>query len=64
MVYRRITADDLGIAYPEGGPSDAPVLPLLHGYPSTSDMFRDLIPGLADRFRIVALASRKPTGPP
>jgi pimeloyl-ACP methyl ester carboxylesterase len=38
----------------EAGPADAPKLLLLHGFPSASHMFRDLIPHLADRFHIVA----------
>jgi len=38
----------------EGGPADAPTLLLLHGFPTSSHMFRNLIPLLADRFHIVA----------
>jgi len=54
IVYRRTIVDDLEIAYREAGPSDAPALLLLHGFPSAGHMFRELIPELADRFRIVA----------
>lgn len=42
------------VFYREAGPSDAPVILLLHGFPSASHMFRDLIPLLADRFRLIA----------
>src|SRR5882757_1990173 len=45
---------ELKIFYREAGPVDAPALLLLHGFPSASHMFRDLIPLLADRFHIVA----------
>ncbi|WP_156726256.1 alpha/beta fold hydrolase [Streptomyces apocyni] len=40
--------------YREAGPADAPVLLLLHGFPSSSHMFRDLVPRLADRFHVIA----------
>lgn len=40
--------------YQEAGPSDAPVIVLLHGYPTSSFMFRHLIPLLATKFRVVA----------
>ena len=45
---------DVEVFYREAGPRDAPVLLLLHGFPSASHMFRDLIPLLSDRFRIIA----------
>uniref|UniRef100_UPI0025982825 alpha/beta fold hydrolase n=1 Tax=uncultured Methylobacterium sp. TaxID=157278 RepID=UPI0025982825 len=45
---------DVGIFYREAGPRDAPVLLLLHGFPTASHMFRDLIPLLADRYRVIA----------
>src|SRR5690554_3889671 len=45
---------DVEVFYREAGPSDAPVILLLHGFPSASHMFRDLIPLLADRFRLIA----------
>jgi len=50
------TADIAGrkIFYRESGRADAPTLLLLHGFPSASHMFRDLIPLLADRFHLVA----------
>ena len=52
--YRSANVDGLKIFYREAGAADAPVLLLLHGFPSSSHMFRDLIPLLADRFHIVA----------
>jgi pimeloyl-ACP methyl ester carboxylesterase len=45
---------DVEIFYREAGPRDAPVLLLLHGFPTASHMFRDLIPLLSDRFRLIA----------
>ena len=45
---------DVEVFYREAGASDAPVILLLHGFPTASHMFRDLIPLLADRFRLVA----------
>jgi pimeloyl-ACP methyl ester carboxylesterase len=52
--YRSADVDGLKIFYREAGAADAPALLLLHGFPSSSHMFRDLIPLLADRFHIVA----------
>jgi pimeloyl-ACP methyl ester carboxylesterase len=54
IAYRHIDVDGLKVFYRESGPADAPKLLLLHGFPSSSHMFRDLIPLLADRFHIVA----------
>lgn len=48
--YHTVKVDDGEIFYREAGPPDAPALLLLHGFPSDSRMFRDLIPLLADRF--------------
>ncbi len=42
------------VHYREAGSNDAPVILLLHGFPTASHMFRDLIPLLADRFRLIA----------
>lgn len=52
--YRTQLVDDIEFFYREAGPTDAPVLLLLHGFPSASHMFRDLIPLLADRYRLIA----------
>ncbi|OZI20631.1 alpha/beta hydrolase [Bordetella genomosp. 9] len=52
--YHRIQAAGLNVFYREAGPRGAPKLLLLHGFPSASHMFRDLIPLLAQDFHIVA----------
>jgi pimeloyl-ACP methyl ester carboxylesterase len=52
--YRAADADGLKVFYREAGNTAAPKLLLLHGFPSASHMFRDLIPLLADRFHLVA----------
>jgi len=52
--YRTADVDGFKIFYREAGPASAPKLLLLHGFPTASHMFRDLIPLLADRFHIVA----------
>jgi pimeloyl-ACP methyl ester carboxylesterase len=52
--YRTADVDGFKVFYREAGPSDAPKLLLLHGFPSAGHMFRDLIPLLDDRFHIVA----------
>ncbi|HVI57013.1 MAG TPA: alpha/beta hydrolase [Luteibacter sp.] len=52
--YRRQRVGDVDVFYREAGPADAPVILLLHGFPTSSHMFRDLIPLLADRYRVIA----------
>lgn len=52
--YRRQQVGPVDIFYREAGAPDAPLLLLLHGFPSSSHMFRDLIPLLADRYRVIA----------
>lgn len=54
ITYRTADVDGFNIFYREAGAPDAPVLLLLHGFPSAGHMFRDLIPLLAGRFRIIA----------
>jgi pimeloyl-ACP methyl ester carboxylesterase len=51
---RRIEADGVSVFYREAGPAAAPVLILLHGFPTSSFQYRELIPRLADRYRIIA----------
>lgn len=51
---RSVRIDDVDIFYREAGPKDAPVLLLLHGFPTSSNMFRNLIPRLANSFRLIA----------
>jgi pimeloyl-ACP methyl ester carboxylesterase len=46
--------DGVDIFYREAGPAEAPVVLLLHGFPTSSHMFRNLIPVLADRYRVIA----------
>src|SRR5499427_10250677 len=52
--HRTIKVRDLNIFYREAGPKDAPTILLLHGYPTSSQMFRNLIPALADRYHVLA----------
>ena len=52
--YRAADVDGFNVFYREAGAVDAPKLLLLHGFPSASHMFRDLIPLLCDRFHIIA----------
>jgi pimeloyl-ACP methyl ester carboxylesterase len=52
--YRTIQVDGLEIFYREAGPADGKVVLLLHGFPTSSHMFRNLIPLLADRYRVIA----------
>jgi len=52
--YRTADVDGFKIFYREAGPAKAPKLLLLHGFPSSGHMFRELIPLLADRFHIIA----------
>jgi pimeloyl-ACP methyl ester carboxylesterase len=52
--YKTQQVGEVEVFYREAGPSDAPVLLLLHGFPTASHMFRDLIPLLADRYRLIA----------
>ena len=52
--YKTVTVDDLDIFYREAGSIDAPAVLLLHGFPTSSQMFRNLIPQLATRYHVIA----------
>ena len=52
--FRKVEVDGFNIFYREAGPKDAPAILLLHGFPTASHMFRDLIPQLAGRFHVIA----------
>lgn len=52
--HRYATVEGRQLFYREAGPADAPVLVLLHGFPTSSFMFRHLIPELADRYHVIA----------
>ena len=52
--YRTTRINDLDIFYRDAGPQDAPAILLLHGFPTSSNMFRNLIPRLANSFRLIA----------
>jgi len=52
--FRTVEADGINIFYREAGAPDAPVMLLLHGFPSSSHMYRDLIPLLATKYRVIA----------
>jgi pimeloyl-ACP methyl ester carboxylesterase len=54
ITYRKVDVDGVNIFFREAGAEDAPTILLLHGFPTASHMFRELIPQLADRFRLVA----------
>lgn len=52
--FERVKVDGVEIFYRDAGPKNAPVLLLLHGFPTSSSMFRNLIPMLSDKFRVIA----------
>ena len=52
--YQHATVDGHNIFYREAGPKTAPAILLLHGFPTSSHMFRNLIPALTDRYHVVA----------
>jgi pimeloyl-ACP methyl ester carboxylesterase len=55
MVHHRYaTVQGHQLFYREAGPEDAPAIVLLHGFPTSSFMFRELIPRLADRYHVIA----------
>jgi alpha-beta hydrolase superfamily lysophospholipase len=53
-MFRIASVDGLKVFYREAGDAKAPVVLLLHGFPTSSHMYRDLIPALADRYHVVA----------
>jgi pimeloyl-ACP methyl ester carboxylesterase len=52
--YKTLIVDDVEIFFREAGPAGGPVLLLLHGFPTSSHMFRDLLPRLAGKYRVIA----------
>lgn len=54
VYYRKMKIDNLDIFYRDGGPKGAPVILLMHGFPSSSFMFRNLINELKDRYHVIA----------
>ena len=50
----RVEADGVTVFYREAGAADAPVVLLLHGFPASSFQYRELIPRLADKYRVIA----------
>jgi len=54
VLYKTAKIDGLDIFYREAGPRNAPTILLLHGFPTSSHMFRNLIPKLADKYHVIA----------
>jgi len=54
VYHRTVEIEGQQIFYREAGPTDAPTILLLHGFPTSSHMFRNLIPALADEFHLIA----------
>ncbi|MGA7117829.1 MAG: alpha/beta hydrolase, partial [Hyphomicrobium sp.] len=52
--YKTVTIDGVDIAYREAGRTDAPAILLLHGFPTSSHQYRNLIPALADKYHVIA----------
>jgi pimeloyl-ACP methyl ester carboxylesterase len=53
-LYRTLKIGDVDVFYREAGRKDAPVILLLHGFPTAGHMFRDLIPELSSKYRVIA----------
>lgn len=53
-LHKTVKVQGLDIFYREAGPKDAPTLLLLHGFPTSSQMFRNLIPALSDKYHVIA----------
>jgi pimeloyl-ACP methyl ester carboxylesterase len=54
VAHETVKVGELDVFYREAGPKGGPAILLLHGFPTSSQMFRNLIPALADRYRVVA----------
>jgi pimeloyl-ACP methyl ester carboxylesterase len=54
VAFQTVKIDGVDMFYREAGPKDAPAILRLHGFPSSSHMFRNLIPRLADKYHVVA----------
>ena len=54
VTYHKIQVEDCKVFFREAGSNDKPAILLLHGFPSSSHMFRDLMPELADEFHLIA----------
>ncbi len=52
--YKTVQVNGLDIFYREAGPKSAPTILLLHGYPTSSHMFRNLIRDLSDQYHLLA----------
>ena len=52
--YQTVSIEGVDVFYREGGRKDAPAILLLHGFPTSSHMYRNLIPALADKYRVIA----------
>ena len=61
--YRTVNSSGMKIFYREAGESNAPALLLLHGFPTSSHMFRGLIPLLAGRYHVIARICQAPASP-
>ena len=54
VLYRTQSVGEVKVFYREAGAADRPVVLLLHGFPTSSHMFRNLIPELAPQYRVIA----------
>ena len=54
VYHRTVKVGDLDIFYREAGAKDAPAILLLHGFPTSSQMYRNLIPALGDKYPVIA----------
>ena len=54
ITYHRIQVEDCNVFFREAGSTEKPTILLLHGFPSSSHMFRELIPKLADEYHLIA----------